>query len=275
MNDPKQCASQHDASDDDSHNESFKYGLVKNHSPHHRVSLQSSSSVLKSNTICKSAGGLNISRIQITHHHHPNSSGSQIQQSNNIDDGETSISNSSIRSDTQKNIDSLDHLIGHVEGHRPLLLEDEDEDDIMPNVCSTVKSLISINDLSIVGQQALVFDSNNDSKYSIQSPQPPSSSTFTQQPVNVILTTHHHAPHSDLETLSLSPPSPSTTTNTLNNVHHHHQHSFDNSSEENDRRLDEEVERSLIPQVMFDQMNNKDLFGSIPFTDKQLIVSYN
>ena len=59
------------------------------------------------------------------------------------------------------------------------------------------------------------------------------------------------------------------------NVHHHHQHSFDNSSEENDRRLDEEVERSLIPQVMFDQMNNKDLFGSIPFTDKQLIVSYN
>ncbi|OTF84042.1 hypothetical protein BLA29_004622, partial [Euroglyphus maynei] len=242
--------------DNDNHNEPFKYGLVKNHqSPNHRVS---SSSVLNS-AKAKSGPGLNISRIQITHH---SINSNQIQQSNNTDDG-TSVSNSSLRSDSQKNIDSLDHLIGHVEGHRPLL-EDDDEDEM-----ATTKSLITIDD-GIVGQPALVFDSENSSKYPVQS------STFTQQPVNVILTTHHQTIshphplriHSDFETLPLS-------SNTLNNVihHHHHQHSLDNSSEENDRRLDEEVERSLIPQVIFDQMNNKDLFGSIPFTDKELIVS--
>ena len=192
---------------------------------------------------------------------------------NNNDDCGTS--NSSIRSDTlQKNIDSLDHLIGHVEGHRPLLEDNDDDDDLITTTTTlpitTTKSLITINDggdIVVGGQQALLFDSNNDSKYSnIQLPVT-ANPTATQQPVNVI---HSSLIHSDFETLSLSPPS----MNTLNNHNQHqHQHSLDNSSEENDRRLDEEVERSLIPQVIFDQMNNKDLFGSIPFTDKELIVS--
>nr|XP_027204073.1 probable serine/threonine-protein kinase DDB_G0282963 [Dermatophagoides pteronyssinus] len=255
--DSKHSAGHHGDSDDDNVDH-IKYGLVKNQLPHHHHHHR-----ILNSTKCKSIGGLNISRIQITHN-------PMIENLDNNND-DCGTSNSSIRSDTlQKNIDSLDHLIGHVEGHRPLLEDNDDDDEMiitttttLPITTTTTKSLITIND----GQQALLFDSNNDSKYSnIQLP-----ATVTQQPVNVIVTANHHHSsriHSDFETLSLSPPS----MNTLNNHNQHqHQHSLDNSSEENDRRLDEEVERSLIPQVIFDQMNNKDLFGSIPFTDKELI----
>lgn len=223
--------------DDDSENDviSFKYGRVKNQS-----------SPLLDPALKKTLNKplLNISKIHVRLNDNTNNNDNKMDTINvNNNDDTTSVSNSSIRSDSQKNIDSLDHLIGHVEGHRPLL-EDEEDDDITTTVPAPVlptsKSLISIEP----EQTILIFDDDNKDK----------SNKFYQCQTDKFPRTSYSSGnlHSDFESATIN-----------------QQQIYE--TEEN-RRLDEEVERSLIPQVIYDQMNNKDLFGSIPFTNKELIV---
>lgn len=231
-NDNNNDYSDNNEDDDDSENDviSFKYGRVKNQS-----------SPLLEKNINKPL--LNISRIQVRLNNENTNNNNKMDTINiNNNDDTTSVSNSSIKSDSQKNIDSLDHLIGHVEGHRPLL-EDEEEDDITTTVPAAVltssKSLISIEP----EQTILIFDDNKNDKskfYQTKSDKFPRNSYSSG---NI---------HSDFEVTTIN-----------------QQQIYE--TEEN-KRLDEEVERSLIPQVIYDQMNNKDLFGSIPFTNKELIV---
>lgn len=82
------------------------------------------------------------------------------------------------------------------------------------------------------------------------------SSVILKEPPRDLLTEDPSPPpvgYADFETLSLGP----------------------NGDEmEENRELDEEVARSLNSQVILDQMTNKDLFGSVPFNDKELLVSW-
>lgn len=196
----------------------IKYGLVKN---------------LPEET--KPTKGANISRVQI------GCTTDSIGTGTTNEDG-TSVSNSSVSSSVKNAGESIDHIIGHLEGHRPLL-EEEDEEET-----SQVKPFIEMDaeplPIVIVPQHQSVpvpvpIPVSTDFSFSVSSLEPYSSNS---------LSTNHS---SDFD---------------LNQV---------SDESEETRRLDEEVERSLTSQVIYDQLNHKDLFGSIPFTDKELIVSGN
>lgn len=256
-------------------NTRFKYGLVKevDDVPPPSMSAPVCDDSLDSSKT--SAKSLNISRIQIT------LAGNAVA---GADDG-TSVSNSSVAS-SSKNIDGIDQLIGHIEAHRPLLEEEDDEEvtAATATVQPEVKPFIEM-DKEVVAPPPEAFTASaappppylfepgqvgggnhsltdhslppdfSYSSYSSSHPPPPHQPTFQPHPDESYHSSGSGDPlhHSDFDTLSLQPiPS--------------------DESEEN-RRLDEEVERSLTSQVLYDQMNNKDLFGSIPFTDKELIVS--
>ncbi len=164
---------------------------------------------------------------------------------------------------------SIDHLIGHIEGHRPLLEEEDFEEEEQQ------------------AQQVKLIEMD------LECPPPPPSSSanetsattdsvmygsMTSSVCSVVL--KNSAPESTtvVDLLTEDPPLVSTA-----NVHHlviksnvggGGEGSVGESSEnENDRRLDEEVAASLNSQVIYDQLANKDLFGSVPFNDKELIVS--
>lgn len=247
--------------DDTVINTRFRYGLVKNHSPD---SLKTDPTPTKPVSI---HNHVNISRIEIKSVNSGDNSSGNISAHH---DDETSVSNSSI---SFKNIDSIDHLIGHVEGHRPLLEDEEEEES------TNVKPFIEIDQVVDYVPMPTTISVNDTSKtdvFSVES-SPVVSNTITEtQPINYTFTpnysfepekdyanlsTLNHEPvvprkstlHSDFETLSLQ--------------------QISDETEEN-RRLDEEVELSLNMQVIYDQMTNKDLFGSIPFTDKDLIVRF-
>lgn len=252
--------------DDSVMNTRFKYGLVKNHS-----SVSNGPNVAPIGPTCGNSSGtakqLSISRVEIK----SVSSGGTDQPGGVTIDDETSVSNSSVSS---KNIDSIDHLIGHVEGHRPLLEEDEEEETVKPFIeidqevdyvppftNSAVKPEMDVFSIDPPPplMQKTINDTQPNSNYSSYGA---NSCSFVLNKDYVNLSCHNtqdgpnrnssNTLHSDFETLSLQ--------------------QISDESDEN-RRLDEEVELSLNMQVMYDQLTNKDLFGSIPFTDKDLIVS--
>ncbi|KPM02314.1 hypothetical protein QR98_0007230 [Sarcoptes scabiei] len=171
----------------------------------------------------------------------------------NNNDDETSLSTSSLRSDSQKNIDSLDHLIGHVEGHRPLL-EDEEEDDIINLTSSQCSNPI------IDTSEPNLFISLDQKESRLNAPKTENLTLKDDQS-----SIDRKNLHSDHETNLYS------LHNTDNCLDDEITSTSLNDDNDENRCLDLEVERSLIPQVLYDQLNNKDLFGSIPFTDKELI----
>lgn len=173
----------------------------------------------------------------------------------NNNDDETSLSTSSLRSDSQKNIDSLDHLIGHVEGHRPLL-EDEEEDDIINLTSSQCSNPI------IDASEPNLFISL-DQKESRLKASKTENLTLKDDQSSIDRKNLHSDHETNLYSLH----------NTDNCLDDENTSTSLNDDNDENRCLDLEVERSLIPQVLYDQLNNKDLFGSIPFTDKELIVS--
>lgn len=163
---------------------------------------------------------------------------------------------------------SIDHLIGHIEGHRPLLEEEDFEEEEQQ------------------AQQVKLIEMD------LECPPPPPSSanetsaaadsvmygSMTSSVCSVVL--KNSAPESTtvVDLLTEDPPLVSTA-----NVHHlviksnvggggDGSGGGESSENENDRRLDEEVAASLNSQVIYDQLANKDLFGSVPFNDKELIV---
>ena len=232
----------------------------------------------------------NISRIQIT-----NSSMEEIEEqdkestiSGGVDGasvGDVLSTNSSINSVATRNTAndntsaSIDLLIGHIEGHRPLLEEEDDQDDseIVDTTLQAVKPYIEMDqEIEYIPSQqtvsqnsgpiecsnihdSVMFNSMTSSITSVimKEPPPPSSLVFPPiaQPKDLLTddpSPSQHSTYSDFETLSLQ--------------------QIVDETEEN-RALDEEVAQSLNSQVIHDQLTHKDLFGSIPFTDKELIVS--
>lgn len=147
-----------------------------------------------------------------------------------------------------KSGDTIDHLIGHIEGHRPLLDEDEDEE-AEPSVSSS----------TIVAPIPVIRPFIQMDTPPVQSPQeesvppPPPVSSFNLG--------------NNGDALLFSSPSDNANTFEAFTL----QQIIDETEE--NLRLDQEVERSLTQQVIRDQMNHKDLFGSIPFTDKDLMVN--
>lgn len=139
---------------------------------------------------------------------------------------------------TEKSADTIDHLIGHIEGHRPLL-DDEEEEEAEQTSAMSMDS--SIAPSSLIGVRPF-----------IQMDTPPvlgeieqSSGRFQQNKPPPFV------PATNFEAFTLQ--------------------QIIDETEEN-LKLDQEVEESLTQQVIRDQMNHKDLFGSIPFTDKDLMV---
>ena len=152
---------------------------------------------------------------------------------------------------------SIDHLIGHIEGHRPLLEEEDFEEE--EQQVKLIEMDLECPPPPLANETAATGDSV---MYG----------SMTSSVCSVVL--KNSAPESTtvVDLLTEDPPLVSTA-----NVHHLVIKSNvggggESSENENDRRLDEEVAASLNSQVIYDQLANKDLFGSVPFNDKELIV---
>lgn len=167
---------------------------------------------------------------------------------------------------------SIDHLIGHIEGHRPLLEEEDfEEEETQAQQVKLIEMDLECPPLPLpTSSEATAVDSV---MYG----------SMTSSICSVVL---KNAPVESSATVDLLTEDPPIVP--VAEVHSHHLVIDDNnggsesvgggssvgeSSEENDRRLDEEVAASLNSQVIYDQLTNKDLFGSVPFNDKELIVS--
>ena len=233
--------------------------------------------------------GQNISRIQITNlsthemNDDPSSSINKISMTPLVmDDGgdgtsvgevlsTTSSINSATRNITNDNASvSIDHLIGHIEGSRPLLEDDDDGDEensSNPTDSSYVKPFIEIDQeiefvplstsnstvINLTDEPVNMFSSMTSSINSVVMMYPSTDSNYRPaQPPKDLLTEDPPSLSTDFETLSLQ--------------------QIVDENEEN-QKLDEEVAQSLNCQVILDQLTNKDLFGSVPFNDKELIVS--
>lgn len=185
--------------------------------------------------------GKNISRIQITNVNQDGMTETMTELDGSSFSEVSSIISKNLANES--NSTSIDHLIGHIEGHRPLLEEEDDVEEVedSQNVKPFIEidkeveySKCSVNDVTL-SQQKVPFSTNFNS----------SSNIFTKSSAQPVVDTY-----SDFETLSLQ--------------------QIVDETEEN-RLLDKEVEQNLVSQVIYDQLTNKDLFGSIPFTDKCII----
>lgn len=147
-----------------------------------------------------------------------------------------------------KSGDTIDHLIGHIEGHRPLLDDDEEEEAEPASASSAIAAPIPVIRPFIQMDTPPVQSPQEES-----APPPPPTLSFNLGNAEAVLFTSSDGINTNtFEAFTLQ--------------------QIIDETEEN-LRLDQEVERSLTAQVIRDQMNHKDLFGSIPFTDKDLMVS--
>lgn len=202
----------------------------------------------------------NISRIQITgNYSNMDSDNTSMSINDGTSIGEVMSTCSVNTSSSQKNIDNIDHLVGHLEAKRPLLEEDEDDEcedhgnEEQAEASVVVGSLLELDtdDKSLPGHSIMHHSMNEISNHvQVQSTSSMSQSLHDE---DVLMFNNHSLTYSNnFEASSLQ--------------------QVADEIEEN-LKLDDEVAQSLNCQVLLDQMSNMDLFGSTPFTDRELIVS--